>query len=70
MKVNKSTRDFLIRAFKESKISLEGNILKVIESDPEDLEFIESPLNQANLRQAVAENVAHTLYTKVVELSK
>jgi len=41
MKVNKSTRDFLIRAFKESKISLEGNILKVIESDPEDLEFIE-----------------------------
>lgn len=41
MKVNKSTRDFLIKTFKESKISLEGNILKVIESDPEDLEFIE-----------------------------
>ena len=41
MKANKSTRDFLIRSFKESKISLEGNILKVIESDPEDLEFIE-----------------------------
>jgi hypothetical protein len=41
MIVDKSTRDFLIKAFKDNKISLEGNILKIIDADPEDLEFNE-----------------------------
>jgi hypothetical protein len=41
MIVDKSTRDFLIKAFKDNKISLEGNILKIIETDPDDLEFNE-----------------------------
>jgi hypothetical protein len=41
MIVDKSTRDFLIKAFKDNKISLEGNILKIIEADPNDLEFNE-----------------------------
>lgn len=41
MKIDKSTRDFILQAFKENKISLEGNILKVIDADPEDLEFCE-----------------------------
>ena len=41
MIVDKSTRDFLIKAFKDNKISLEGNILKIIEADPDDLEFNE-----------------------------
>jgi hypothetical protein len=41
MKIDKSTRDFILQAFKENKISLEGNILKVIDMDPEDLELNE-----------------------------
>jgi hypothetical protein len=39
MKVDKSTRNFLLKVFKENKISLEGNILKIIEADENDLEF-------------------------------
>jgi hypothetical protein len=41
MKIDKHTRDFILGVFKENKISLEGNILKVIEADPKDLEFNE-----------------------------
>lgn len=41
MKIDKSTRDFILKVFKDNKISLEGNILKVIDADPEDLEFVE-----------------------------
>jgi hypothetical protein len=41
MKADKSTRDFIIKAFKENKILLEGNILKIIDEDPEDVEFNE-----------------------------
>lgn len=41
MKIDKSTRDFILQAFKENKISLEGNILKVIDVDPNDLELNE-----------------------------
>lgn len=39
MKVDKSTRDLLLDIQKSKKIVLEGNILKVIEADPSDLEF-------------------------------
>lgn len=39
MKVDKSTRDLLLEIQKSKKIVLEGNILKVIETDPSDLEF-------------------------------
>ena len=39
MKVDKSTRDLLLDIQKSKKIVLEGNILKVIEVDPSDVEF-------------------------------
>lgn len=39
MRVDKSTRDFILRIFRENKISLEGNVLKIIEADPDDIEF-------------------------------
>jgi hypothetical protein len=41
MKVNKSTRDCILKIYKENRVSLEGNILKIIEADEEDTEFIE-----------------------------
>jgi len=41
MKINKSARDFILQVYKENKVSLEGNILKIIESDPNDTEFLE-----------------------------
>ena len=39
MKVDKSTRDLLLEIQKSKKIVLEGNILKVLETDPNDPEF-------------------------------
>ena len=39
MKVDKSTRDLLLDIQKSKKIVLEGNILKVLETDPNDPEF-------------------------------
>lgn len=39
MKVDKSTRDFILSLQKEKRILLEGNVLKVIEADPGDKEF-------------------------------
>jgi len=41
MKINKSTRDCILKIYKEHRVSLEGNILKVIEADEGDIEFIE-----------------------------
>lgn len=41
MKVNKSTRDCILKIYKENRVSLEGNILKIIEPDEDDLEFSE-----------------------------
>jgi multidrug efflux pump subunit AcrA (membrane-fusion protein) len=41
MIVDKSTRDFLLKVKKENRILLEGNILKVIEAEPEDSVFDE-----------------------------
>lgn len=41
MKVDKQTRDLLIRIQAEKKLILEGNILKVLEAEPEDSEFTE-----------------------------
>lgn len=41
MKVDKSTRDFLLKIYKDNKISLEGNVLKVLEPEPGDTEFAE-----------------------------
>lgn len=39
MKVDKSIRDFLIDVQREKRVSLEGNILKLIEADSDDIEF-------------------------------
>ena len=39
MKVEKSVRDFFINVYKTKKIAPEGNILKLIEADADDLEF-------------------------------
>lgn len=39
MKINKATRDFILKIYKDNRISLEGNILKVIDADEDDLEF-------------------------------
>jgi hypothetical protein len=39
MKVDKSVRDWLLEIQKKKRISLEGNILKLIESDEDDDEF-------------------------------
>lgn len=39
MKINKETRDLLLEIQKTKRISLEGNILKLIEADPGDEEF-------------------------------
>jgi hypothetical protein len=41
MIIDKSTRDFLLKIRKENRIVLEGNILKVIEAESNDLEFDE-----------------------------
>jgi hypothetical protein len=41
MKVDKSTRDLFLNIQKTKKVSLEGNILKVIEADTNDTEFID-----------------------------
>jgi hypothetical protein len=41
MKINKATRDFILKIYKDNKISLEGNILKVIDADEDDVEFSE-----------------------------
>jgi multidrug efflux pump subunit AcrA (membrane-fusion protein) len=41
VKVDRSTRDFILKIYKDNKISLEGNILKVIEPESEDTEFAE-----------------------------
>ena len=41
MKVDKSTRDFLLKIYKDNKISLEGNVLKVLEPESGDTEFAE-----------------------------
>jgi hypothetical protein len=40
MKVDKKIRDWLLDVQSKNKIFLEGNLLKVIESDPEDADFI------------------------------
>lgn len=39
MKIDKATRDWLIKVSQEKKILLEGNLLKILEADPEDIEF-------------------------------
>lgn len=39
MKVDKSVRDCLLEIQKSKRISLEGNILKLIEADEDDMEF-------------------------------
>ena len=39
MKINKAARDFILKIYKDNRISLEGNILKVIDADEDDLEF-------------------------------
>jgi len=39
MIVDKSTRDLLLKVYEETKVSLEGNIIKVFEADPTDTEF-------------------------------
>jgi len=39
MKVDKTTRDFILNLQKEKRILLEGNVLKIIEADPGDKEF-------------------------------
>jgi hypothetical protein len=39
MKVDKVTRDWLIELYKKRRISLEGNILKMVEAEESDLEF-------------------------------
>lgn len=39
MKVDKNTRDLLLKIKSEKRIVLEGNILKLLEADPEDKEF-------------------------------
>jgi hypothetical protein len=41
MRINKSTRDCILKIYKENRVSLEGNILKVIEADEDDVEFDE-----------------------------
>lgn len=39
MKVDKNTRDLLLQIQKDNRLTLEGNILKVLESDDGDVEF-------------------------------
>ena len=39
MKVDKITRDFLLEVLKKKRVSLEGNILKLIEAEESDEEF-------------------------------
>lgn len=39
IKLNKETREQLLQIFKTKRISLEGNILKLIEIEPDDKEF-------------------------------
>jgi Fe2+ transport system protein B len=39
MKINKASRDLLLQIFNDKKVRLEGNILKLIEADPEDQEL-------------------------------
>jgi hypothetical protein len=39
MKINKETRDLLLEIQKTKRITLEGNILKLIEADPGDDDF-------------------------------
>jgi 5'-3' exonuclease len=39
MKVDKITRDTLLQIQKDKKVTLEGNILKIIEADEDDIEF-------------------------------
>ena len=39
MKVDKITRDTLLQIQKDKKVALEGNILKIIEADEDDIEF-------------------------------
>jgi hypothetical protein len=39
VKLNKETRDCLLDIYKSKNISLEGNMLKLLEEDPEDSEF-------------------------------
>lgn len=39
MKVDKNTRDLLLKIKAEKRVILEGNILKVLEADPDDKEF-------------------------------
>lgn len=41
MQVDKSTREFLLSAKRDNRIILEGNILKLIEAKPGDVEFDE-----------------------------
>jgi hypothetical protein len=39
IKLNKETRDCMLEIYKTKNISLEGNMLKLLEEDPEDPEF-------------------------------
>jgi Fe2+ transport system protein B len=39
MTIDKASRDLLLQIFNDKKVRLEGNILKLIEADPEDQEF-------------------------------
>lgn len=41
MKVDKATRDWLIELYKKKRISLEGNILKLVDAEESDSEFSE-----------------------------
>jgi hypothetical protein len=39
MIVDRKIRDFLIEIYKSKRVSLEGNLLKIIEAEPNDVEF-------------------------------
>jgi hypothetical protein len=49
MKVDKKIRDWLLEIQSQNNIFLEGNLLKVIESDPSDVDFIKY-LEDANIK--------------------
>lgn len=40
MKVNKDVRDWILSMYNEHRVSLEGNVLKLIEPDEDDQEFV------------------------------
>lgn len=72
MKLNKETKKQLLNLWSEKKIALEGNILKVIESDDDDdfNNYIKDSLEKDNINRRKRLNITRQIQSQNIELKK